>query len=168
MARCLPAVILAPCRSGCSSGLSLAACDLLTVLQTFPHSVRFDIFPQPPEPTRVTQLLSQTCLCLQFFRKFSQRGWGMGEYLSPPSNVLFLSQYFPQVYLCSTRFLYKVSLYIQMGIVAFLKIGPRSCELVERKLKIPSFIRPLHLVPFFFHNIPCSNLSERLFPHPYL
>lgn len=28
----------------------------------------------PPQLTRVTQCLSQTCLCLQLFRKFSQRG----------------------------------------------------------------------------------------------
>lgn len=52
----------------------------------------------PPQLTRVTQLLSQTCLCLQLFRKFSQRG----GIRNPPSSssVLFLSQHFPQVYLC--------------------------------------------------------------------
>lgn len=50
----------------------------------------------PPQLTRVTRPLSQTCLCLQFFRKFSQRE------KNPPSSssVLFLSQHFPQVYLC--------------------------------------------------------------------
>lgn len=50
----------------------------------------------PPQLTRVTQSLSQTCLCLQLFRKFSQR-----EGNSPSSFcVLFLSQHFSQVYLC--------------------------------------------------------------------
>lgn len=72
----------------------------------------------PPQLTRVTQCLSQTCLCLQLFRKFSQRGRKETSPSSP--SVLFLSQHFPQVYLCSSKLSYKVLLYIQMGIAAFL------------------------------------------------
>lgn len=75
--------------------VTLAACDLLTVLQTFPHSGRFDIlFTLLSSPE--SEHLSQTWLCLQLFRKFSQRG------KIPPSSsgVIFLSQHFPQVYLC--------------------------------------------------------------------
>lgn len=48
----------------------LAAYDLLTVLQTFPHSVRFDMFSILDSSAEPLKPPSQTCLCLQLFRKF--------------------------------------------------------------------------------------------------
>lgn len=101
-----------------SSMVTLAARDLLTVLQTFPHSGRLDtlfILLSSPESLHVW---AKPAFVYNFSGNF-HRG---GKKKNPPSSssVLFLSQHFPQVYLCSTKFSYKVLLYIQMGIAPFL------------------------------------------------
>lgn len=89
--------VLAVCRSSCSAWWPgrLWFTNCFTNISSL-WEVWYTL--HPPQLTRVTPSLSQTCLCLQLFRKFSQRG--KKKNLPSSSSVLFLSQHFPQVYLC--------------------------------------------------------------------
>lgn len=121
----------------------LAACDLLTVLQTFPHSVRFDMF----------FVLSSSAESLSHWAKPAFVYSFSGNFRREKNFLLFQCFIFKStlsmVYLCKATFGYKVLHRIQVGTAAFLKINWGSCEPVQKNLKIPNITGPLHLVVLF-------------------
>lgn len=67
----------------------LAACDLLTVLQTFPHSVRFDMFSILNSSTEPLHRRAKPAFVYSFSGNFRREKKTFSF-----SNVLFLSQHF--------------------------------------------------------------------------
>lgn len=138
----------------------LAACDLLTVLQTFPHSVRFDMFSILSSSAEPLHRRAKPAFVYSFSGNFRRE---------KKNFLLFQCFIFKStlsvVYLCRAAFGYKVLHRVQEGAAAFLKIRQGSCEPAQRNLKIPNIAGPLHLVLLFFHSILGLDLSELFFPH---
>lgn len=75
----------------------LIAYDLLTVSQTFPHSVWLDILSRPISSISAEALRYQSQHCLLFI-DFPETFYSTETF--SPSGVLFLSQHFSLVCLC--------------------------------------------------------------------
>lgn len=110
----------------------------------------------PPQLTRVTQCLSQTCLCLQLFRKFSQRGEKIPSLLF--QCFIFKSTLSPSLFVLNQILLQGIALYSNGNCCISIN-RRRSCEWVQKNLDITFYWTFTFSSLFFENNIPCLVLS---------
>lgn len=141
---------------GLFSMVTLAACDLLTVLQTFPHSGRFDILFILLSSPESLSVWAKPAFVYNFSGNFHRGGKKIPSLLF--QCFIFKSTLSPSLFVLNQILLQGIALYSNGNCCISIN-RRRSCEWVQKNLDITFYWTFTFSSLFFENNIPCLVLS---------